>query len=126
MQNALLLSAVLLSSVLAGCSTLSNVASVEVVSKPVEKTPLNIQPPDPLKLKPIAWYVITKDNAAEVFAELEKSGEDVVLFGLTDTGYQNLSLSFAEIRNFISTQRNIILQYKQYYEPPKEQTNQQK
>lgn len=130
MQNALLLS-LLLSSLLSGCASFGNlfdkVNPVEVVSKPIEKTPLNIPPPEPLQLKSVKWVIITKDNAQQVFDELEKAGEDVVLFGLTDTGYQQLSISFAEIRNFISTQREIIAQYKEYYEPkPPEQPKEQK
>jgi hypothetical protein len=63
------------------------------------------------------WIIVTRDNAQEVFDRLEKEGSDPVIFGLTDKGYENLSIDFAEIRNFISTQRNIIIQYREYYEP---------
>jgi hypothetical protein len=42
-----------------------------------------------------------------------------VVFGLTDDDYQQLALTIAELRNFIATQRNIIIKYKDYYEAPK-------
>jgi len=73
--------------------------------------------PDPLKTKPIEWVVITPDNAEEVFKSLEQKGHEPVLFALTDDGYQQLALTIADLRNLINTQRNIIIKYKEYYEP---------
>ena len=35
---------------------------------------------------------------------------------LTDNGYEKLALNFADIRNKIAEQRQIILSYKDYYE----------
>lgn len=118
--NALLL--LLLTSALSGCAVLSwfgsdDIKPIEVVSKPIEKTPLNLQPTTPLSLSKPTWVIVTRDNVQEVFDALEKSGSDPVIFGLTDRGYENLSIDFSEIRNFISTQRNIIIQYQEYYEP---------
>lgn len=110
----------MLSSNLTGCASFDlfgpKEKPIEVVSKPVEKTPLNIPQPDPLKLKPFTWVIITKDNATEVFAKLEQQGDSVVLFGLTGDGYQELSMTIAELRVFIATQKEIITKYKNYYE----------
>ena len=41
---------------------------------------------------------------------------DYALFALTDTGYEKLALNFADIRNKLAEQRQIILSYKEYYE----------
>jgi hypothetical protein len=113
----------LLSINLTGCATFGlfgdPIKPVEIVSKPVEKTPLRILDPDPLSLKPITWVIITKDNAEEVFAKLEANNESLVLFGLTSDGYQELSMTIAEIRSFINIQRQILLKYREYYEPIK-------
>jgi hypothetical protein len=109
---------------LTGCASFSfgpKVKPVEVVSKPMERTPLDIPLPDPLRLKPIEWMLITPANQEEIFAKLEQRGEDVVLIGLTDDGYQQLALTIAELRNLINLQRNIIIKYKEYYEPKKEE-----
>ena len=38
------------------------------------------------------------------------------LFALTDKGYEKLALNFADIRNKLAEQRQIILSYKDYYE----------
>jgi len=85
----------------------------------VEKTPLDLVMPDPLRLQPIDWVVITPDNADEVFQRLQNKEVDLVLFGLTDEGYKQLAITISELRNMINLQRNIIIKYKEYYEPKK-------
>jgi hypothetical protein len=75
--------------------------------------------PDPLRLQPIDWVVITPDNAEEVFQRLENKEIDLVIFGLTDDGYKQLAITISELRNMINLQRNIIIKYKEYYEPKK-------
>lgn len=123
MKNVLVL--LLLASSLSGCGSLGlfrdEVKPVEVVSKPIEKTPLAIEQPPPITTSPIQWLIITRHNSTEQLDRLNAAGVDPVVFALTDEGYKQLSLTIAELRNLISTQRNIIIQYKEYYEPaPKE------
>ena len=124
----ILATSLLLLTNLTGCASISglfgreDVKPVEVVAKPVERAPLNIVEPDPLSLKPFEWTIITKENAAEVFEKLEANKDSIVLFGLTDDGYQQLSMTIAEMRTLIATQRQIIIKYKEYYEPKKEET----
>ncbi len=65
------------------------------------------------------WVIITPENAEEVWKKLKEENTDLVLFGLTDDGYEQLAITMAEIRNFIAQQRTIIIKYKEYYEPPK-------
>ena len=107
-----------------GCASFLNwlepkpeVKPVEVISKPAERTPLSITDPAPIRAKPIQWVVITRENINEVFDKLEQQGVDAVVFAITDDGYKQLSITFAELRNLINTQRNIIIKYKDYYEP---------
>ena len=124
----ILATSLLLLTNLTGCASISglfgkeDVKPIEVVAKPIERAPLNIADPKPLSLKPFEWTVITKENAAEVFKRLEDNKDSIVLFGLTDDGYQQLSMTIAEIRTLIATQREIIIKYKEYYEPKKEET----
>ena len=121
----ILTTSLLLLSNLTGCASFdifgSSEKPIEVVSEPIERTPLNIPDPDPLKIKGTTWIIITKENAEEVFKKLESDKDSVVLFGLTDNGYQQLSMTIAEMRTFIVTQRDIIAKYKEYYEPKKEE-----
>ena len=82
-----------------------------------KREPLDLNMPTPLELQDVDWIIITKDNADEVFEKIknEKNG-DYALFALTDNGYEKLALNFADIRNKLAEQRQIILSYKEYYE----------
>jgi hypothetical protein len=98
---------------------------IEITTKAADKTPLDIAHPDPLKLKPVEWVLVTPGNQEEVFKKLEEKGVDPVVFALTADGYQALAVTIAELRNMINAQRNIILKYKEYYEPKKEEKKQE-
>ena len=54
---------------LSGCS-LFNTKPIEIVSKPVERTPLNLDAPPALNLASIDWIVVTPDNAEVVWKRL--------------------------------------------------------
>lgn len=90
---------------------------VKVQTVAAEKTPLKLREPDPIKLKQIEWFIITPENADRVFAEMKAKNIKIVLFGLSDTGYKNISNNLAEIRSYIVNQGLIIKAYKEYYEP---------
>ena len=106
----------LLGVALTGCSTLSQ---LDVFSKPIERTPLNLPKPEAAQLEQLKWIIITSENAEEVFAKLKEKNTDAVLFGLTDEGYESLSKNFAHIRAYMLKQDAIINEYKQYYESGK-------
>lgn len=103
--------AILLSSCAAG------VKVIDTYTIEKKREPLALADPKPLDLQDIEWIIITKDNADEVFEKIknDKNG-DYALFALTDNGYEKLALNFADIRNKIAEQRQIILSYKDYYE----------
>lgn len=110
---------------LSGCASLDFLGKrekpIEIITKAADKTPLGISNLDPLKLKPIEWAVMTPANQEEIFKKIEEKGADPVIFGLTSDGYQALAVTIAELRNMINMQRNIIIKYKEYYEPKKEE-----
>jgi hypothetical protein len=93
------------------------VQPITIQTKPVERTKLDLADPAPLQIKAPKWILVTPDNVDTVWKRLAEQKADMVLFSLTDDGYEALSLDIAEIRNFISTQRMIIQKYKEYYEP---------
>ena len=65
------------------------------------------------------WFVVTPENIDQVWVKLKEQGTDLVVFALTDDGYQELAMTMAEVRNYIASQRAIIVKYKGYYEPTK-------
>jgi len=92
---------------------------VEIQKRAVERTPLNLPDPAPPRARELEWIIVTPDNASAVWQRLRDANTDVVVFALTDDGYETLSLTIAELRNFIAQQRAIILKYREYYEPKK-------
>ena len=104
------LTAILLSSCAAG------VKVIDTYKIEKKREPLAIEDPAPLELQDIDWVIITKDNADEVFEKIKAGGGEYSLFALTDKGYEKLALNFADIRNKLAEQRQIILSYKDYYE----------
>ena len=113
----------LLSISLSGCASLNlfgpREKPITVSTVPLEKTPLALPDPAPLRTKPIEWVIITPDNAEAVWKRIAENDDDVVVFALTADGYQQLAVTIAELRNLIATQRVIIQKYRDYYEPAK-------
>ena len=105
--------------VVSGCSS---VKDLQVFTKEVERTPLNLAEPPALKMEKLDWIIINEENYAKVFADLKKKNKDVVLFGLTDDGYETLAVNFAQVRKYIILNKNILKKYKDYYEGKKDGT----
>ena len=116
-----LLIAITLPLVLSGCGSFGwrSVQPVEIQKRAVERTPLNLPDPTPPRAREIEWIIVTPENATAVWQRLRDANTDVVVFALTDDGYETLSLTMAELRNFIAQQRGIIMKYREYYEPKK-------
>ena len=106
-----------------GCAGL---AVKELQSYKIEKKrePLDLPMPEPLSLVDVEWIVVTKDNVDEVMEKVKAEGGDYALFAATDEGYKKLSLNFADIRNKLYEQQQIILSYKEYYEDGERESNQ--
>lgn len=111
---------VTLMSLLSGCGVFgSRVKPIETRTVAEERVPLNLDLPPPFRAEPPNWIVITPANSLRVWDKLRQSRSDQVLFGLTDDGYESISVDMAKLRNIIEQQRQIILEYKKYYEPAK-------
>jgi hypothetical protein len=116
-----IIAVIIAASMLQGCALLGwkAIEGIEIKKKAVERTPLNLADPQPLKPTAPQWRVITPENQAQVFAELKSKNIDQVLFALTDDGYEELSVDIAQIRALIAQQRDIIVKYREYYESKK-------
>jgi hypothetical protein len=111
---------------LSGCTTFSlfgskDVEPVVVQTQAVERTPLNLPDPSPIEPINFKWIVITPENAEDVWKKLEEQGSDLVLFAVTDEGYEALSINMVQIRNHIDKQHTILLKYREYYESEKQE-----
>ena len=117
-----LLLMVLISITLTGCSLFGGrTKAIEVVTEEQERLRLEIDLPAPLSLSSAEWMIVTPDNIESVWDKLATDRKHPVLFAITSEGYEQLSLTMAELRNYIATQRLIIIKYQEYYEPKDEQ-----
>ena len=116
-----IIAVIIAAAMLQGCALLGwkAIEGIEIKKKAVDRTPLNLADPQPLKPTVPQWRVITPENQAQVFAELKSKNIDQVLFALTDDGYEELAVDIAQIRALIAQQRDIIIKYREYYEPKK-------
>ena len=103
--------------IFSGCSTFKSEKQVEVITQEIEKPKLNLDVVEPLDLKPVKWIVITRENVAEVFTNLEQEGKSVALFALDTDTYEVLAINMEDIKRYILTQNKILVKYKEYYEP---------
>lgn len=110
---------ILTTSLISGCSTIK---PVEVLKTEVARQPLNLPLPEPAQLEEVRWIIINRENAEQVFADLEAKGIDPVLIGLTDENYENFRMNYAQIRAYMLKQNRIIDAYKEYYESEQEET----
>ena len=92
----------------------ANINPLKITSAPADRPQLTLPPVDTLNLRPVEWTVVTEQNIEEVFAQLKADGQNLALFALTDTGYENLGLNISDIRQLVQQQRAIILAYENY------------
>ena len=103
---------------LTGCSMFSKrEPEIVIKTKLVERTPLNLEQPAPLRLKNADWVIVTEANIDELIDERKKNPDDFIAFyALDDTGYKTLAVTMQQLLAMIREQRLIIAKYKEYYE----------
>lgn len=107
------LSLLILTTSLTSCSTIQ---PLEIFKTEVERRPLDLPLPEPAQLEQVRWIIINRENAEQVFTDLEKNNIDPVIIGLTDEDYENFRKNYAQIRAYMIKQNKIIDAYKEYYE----------
>ena len=110
---------------LAACSSLVPIQQIKVSARPIEKPQLELPQAGRIFSRPVEWFIITETQGIDVFVELEKSGRPLVLFALSDKGYENLGLNMSDLRAFIQQQQTIIQAYENYYKEQKNEDLQQ-
>ena len=102
-----------------GCALLGSdpyvpeVKPVEVVT--ITKPAAVYHPPLPNKVntKPVEWKVLTPAIMSEYLTDLEKGEAPTnVYYGISPTGYENLSVNMAELKRYIRQVLSIVDYYK--------------
>jgi len=88
---------------------------IEITTTPAQIPALTVPQADQVIARPVEWIIITENNYEEVFNRLRNDNKDVVLFGITAEGYENLSLNINDLRTHIEQKNAIIVAYRRYY-----------
>lgn len=102
---------------LVGCTapTPPSTKPVVIQTAPTDRPPFNPPPIEPYRARPVDWTIITPENADRIFQEMEAAGEPVVLFGVTENGYENIAINNREALRVILQQQSVINGYREYY-----------
>ena len=99
---------------LSNCSS-APIKEVKITTRSIDKPNLILPKVDKVEMRDIEWFAITPKNFEEQFKKIKKSGRPLVVFALTDEGYEKLSLNFGDIRALVQQQKTIIAAYEKYY-----------
>ena len=82
--------------------------------------PLSLPEVDKIELDDVKFYVITEANYQKIFDDLRKKNYDPVIFGVTDDGYEMLSVNMAKILQMVQQQKAVIIAFRKYYDKQNE------
>jgi hypothetical protein len=88
---------------------------VVIQREAIDRPTLNLPPVDKLTSQNVTWTIVTPDNAEQVFADMQASGGTPVLFSVSATGYENISINTQEALRVIVQQQAVIDGYQVYY-----------
>lgn len=109
-----IISVLIFSLIISGCVPVKK--EIEILNKPIDIPALDISSPEPVKMNPIVWKVITENNYKDVFDKKNNSNESIFFVALDEKNFKSLSLNNANILKFIRDQKAVIFAYKKYYE----------
>ena len=108
------LPAIIISCLLVGCGGSGDVQKIEISAKPIQIDIAKTADPEAVKVFPIHWHVINKDNLDAFLAEQRKvqGTNNPVFIAITTKDYENLSLNLADLKRYIQQQQSVIVYYR--------------
>ena len=111
----------LLSLIVSSCSTWDKLTRIEVQTIEVERNiPLQNRPRQ-LNLSNITWYVVTKENFEEFKEKYIKQNGEFLFFAFSVRDYETLALNMADIKRYVTQQKQIIIYYEKALSPKEEE-----
>lgn len=85
----------------------------KVVYTPAPKPVLTPPVVNPIKIRPVEWKVMTRQEVMAISAELEANPDQkVTYFVLTPKGFANLQSNMIETKRYIKEQKQVLVYYK--------------
>ena len=111
-------SLLLMSLLVSSCSTWDKLTKIEVQTVEVERNVPIQNRPRQLQLSDIYWYVVTESNFVEFKKKfIKENGDPLVAYVISVKDYETLAIDMAEIKRYISQQKQIIIYYEKALKP---------
>jgi len=94
------------------CSLIPSKQSVEVVSKPIQRTIVQPILPREIDLKDPYWYVVSDKNIEEFLARVEKDQGQLVFVAMSDPDYELMAYNMQELKRYINELKEVVVYYR--------------
>ena len=94
------------------CSLIPSKQSVEVVSKPIERTIVQPIMPREIDLKDPYWYVVSDKNIEEFLTQIEKDQGQVVFVAMSVPDYELMAYNMQELKRYINELKEVVVYYR--------------
>jgi hypothetical protein len=94
------------------CSLIPSKQSVEVVSKPIQRTIVQPILPREIDLKDPYWYVVSDKNIEEFLARVEKDQGQLVFVAMSVPDYELMAYNMQELKRYIYDLKEVVVYYR--------------
>ena len=94
------------------CSLIPSKQSVEVVSKPIQRTIVQPILPREIDLKDPYWYVVSDKNLEEFLSVVEKDQGQVVFVAMSVPDYELMAYNMQELKRYINELKEVVVYYR--------------
>ena len=94
------------------CSLIPSKQSVEVVSKPIQRTIVQPILPREIDLKDPYWYVVSDKNLEEFLYTIEKDQGQVVFVAMSVVDYELMAYNMQELKRYINELKEVVVYYR--------------
>lgn len=94
------------------CSLIPSKQSVEVISKPIQRTIVQPILPREIDLKDPYWYVVSDKNLEEFLAKIEKDQGQVVFVAMSVSDYELIAYNMQELKRYINELKEVVVYYR--------------
>jgi len=94
------------------CSLIPSKQSVEVVSKPIQRTIVQPILPREIDLKDPYWYVVSDKNLEEFLSTIEKDQGQVVFVAMSVPDYELMAYNMQELKRYINELKEVVVYYR--------------
>ena len=109
------------SMMVSSCSLLGNkTKSIDIVSKPLERTFVQPVMPREIDLKEPMWYVVTPDNFEEFKQRIIDQEGELVFLAMSVPDYEVMAYNMQELKRYITEMKDVVVYYKKITSPTSE------